>query len=653
MSINLILREDKGTALTYAELDSNFKELKEEFDVIASPLSTGQVGGVLAKNIKQSVPSVAALRTIAGRYDGDVIYLAAHTQGTGKGGGNFKWDLTNVLADDDGVVIKPTSVVTGRWVRTLNGYVTPEMFGAYGDVVTNDTAPLTNAADYSISNNVELTLHGDYTTLNDITEFHDIKKSGLGTIRIGVDRWYITPNRNTTTKIYVNKSGSDTNSGISSSTSVLTIQKAVDIINQYGPIKGRTQVIIGAGIYNEKVIIPDGLAQNSNYLEFKAPSVVGVRGDPASWPETAAVLSGTGLSGDGFDVGMYNKVYVEYLLLKDWFNPVVGTVSQVVSALMVKRFSLLYTYGVSCIGNGYSNIYVTPQGSAVVTGGILDGARFSINNTGGRLSMTANSSTYSVIRNALEYGLYAKHESSSVLDYVEFDNCGNVSGAATYGAALFAYKSNTSIDTRNCKFTRNNIVYHQRSGGHIATEIPTTDIYGSGVEANARIFKITGFSDNDVLNYRSLAGRELCRVFSPASTSSTTTTTVLDNITSMIPMYFESVDQYMEIEIYGAANTGTGVVRPTWTSTTPANFGFGVFTVAPNTKFKIKLLIYPTGKSSQFVQFENIGATSLGATIGTFNTTAPFFDLASTFKIRGEISSGTLDINRVRVILWG
>ena len=94
----------------------------------------------------QSFNSIAALRLRSGT----TIANAAKTLGyyaAGDGGGNsFYWDSTSVATDNGGTVIKPTSVSgAGRWLAVDTSYITPEMFGAYGDGIHDDTEAINKA----------------------------------------------------------------------------------------------------------------------------------------------------------------------------------------------------------------------------------------------------------------------------------------------------------------------------------------------------------------------------------------------------------------------------------------------------------------------------------------------------------------------------
>jgi hypothetical protein len=102
-----------------------------------------------------AVDSVDALRLQRGRFNGDTVQLLSYHAGLNKGGGVLVWDATSTAADDSGVTFAVTGVATGRWVRLLDGLVTPEMFGARGDGVANDFASLSTWASY-----VNITGHG-------------------------------------------------------------------------------------------------------------------------------------------------------------------------------------------------------------------------------------------------------------------------------------------------------------------------------------------------------------------------------------------------------------------------------------------------------------------------------------------------------------
>lgn len=78
---------------------------------------------------KITVSTIADLRLISG-VGVSSAYLVGHSSPEDGGHGVFYWDADSVLSDNGGTIVAVTGVATGRWIRQLNGFVTPEMFGA-------------------------------------------------------------------------------------------------------------------------------------------------------------------------------------------------------------------------------------------------------------------------------------------------------------------------------------------------------------------------------------------------------------------------------------------------------------------------------------------------------------------------------------------
>ena len=533
-------------------------------------------------------------------------------------------------------------------------------YGTVGDGATSDQAAVAAAVAAALAAGDDLWWpDGTYLTTASIPSFHSVRHFGAGIIKRGSNLWAVEPKRTTVRGLYVSPTGSTANDGLSTG-EPLTIQGAIDALNFAGPVIGRQQIIGVAGQYNEAILIPAGLAINDNYLEFKFPSTPGVRGDPSTWPAGGAILDGTtndANSKNGFEIGAFNRVYVEYLLVRDWYNTALSSVSQVKRGFVVNEHAYLFAYGCSAFGNGWSNIACDPNGQAIVTGGILDGARYGMDNTGGRLSLTATSGvSQTTVRNALEYGLYCKHNASSVLNYTEFANCGQLAAAASYGAALFAYKSGASIDTLGCVFTNNNIVYHAR-GGFIATNPTVPDTMGTAGTANDRIWLVRGYGADDLVNFQTKAARELSVSNGGNSTTSTTAVVIFDTNGQIPAGYLTQADAHIEIEIFCSnAAGGTAQIRPSFVGTVSGTrYELANFTLAASAFAHIRMIVQPvTGGATASLWWATQGATIGGATSGfTGSVTIPFNTDTLEFQVWGEAASGTVTVRKTRVMLWG
>lgn len=87
-------------------------------------------------------PTIAVLRTLEPSYDKQRITLREYATGSRKGGGQFRAVLSgSSYTDNGGTIIKTTG--GAAWLRTNVSVITPEMFGAIGDGVTDDTVALT------------------------------------------------------------------------------------------------------------------------------------------------------------------------------------------------------------------------------------------------------------------------------------------------------------------------------------------------------------------------------------------------------------------------------------------------------------------------------------------------------------------------------
>lgn len=86
-------------------------------------------GGNVKTHALVRFSDVINMRTNAGVLDGQVVYLAGHTQ-EGVGGGVFFWDASSTDTDDNGTIFAVGGVATGRWKRIIDGAICLDWFGA-------------------------------------------------------------------------------------------------------------------------------------------------------------------------------------------------------------------------------------------------------------------------------------------------------------------------------------------------------------------------------------------------------------------------------------------------------------------------------------------------------------------------------------------
>lgn len=99
-------------------------------------------------------------------------------------------------------------------------YVTPQMFGAVGDGVTDDTAQITAAVAYALAEGVAIDWPAqDFVTTSSIPDFHSVKHVGFGRVLRGTDIWYITPRGDQRNIIHVGSPNLNANDGFSAAES--------------------------------------------------------------------------------------------------------------------------------------------------------------------------------------------------------------------------------------------------------------------------------------------------------------------------------------------------------------------------------------------------------------------------------------------------
>lgn len=112
----------------------------------------------------QMVSNIAALRQLSSE-NGALVYVKGHTTAGDGGAGFFLITTTNPGTDDNGFIVHLNDVGYYAVRQSTENVVTPEMFGAVGDGVTNDTVPVQSCLSASCNLNLAVVLKQEATYL--------------------------------------------------------------------------------------------------------------------------------------------------------------------------------------------------------------------------------------------------------------------------------------------------------------------------------------------------------------------------------------------------------------------------------------------------------------------------------------------------------
>lgn len=257
-----------------------------------------KVPSTLIQPINTNLTSISALGTAADRY--------LFTNGVNSWAEGTITPYARTLLDDaNEATIKATlNIETGVDVQaysanltTLSG-VTPgaaglgvlaetaSTKGAPINVATSGTVDLTgavssqtavDAAVASANTNGRETYFpaGSYLTTTSIPNLHDVRHRGPGAIKRGSALFYVEPKSGQTNTIYVNpSSGSDSNDGLGSSQALATLERASEVIQNYGSTACKWVVEMAAGTYAGAIFTRDFITGNgAGLLTIQGPTV--------------------------------------------------------------------------------------------------------------------------------------------------------------------------------------------------------------------------------------------------------------------------------------------------------------------------------------------------------------------------------------------
>ncbi len=380
-------------------------------------------------------------------------------------------------------------------------------FGAVGDGITNDDTAIAAAVAYVKLNAGELFWpEGRYETTTSIPDLHSVPHVGTGAIKRGGNTFFVNPNADEASTLYVSTTGLSTNDGLSVTQPMLLIQDAFDALVNYGPVLDGTWTILpAAGTYTT---FGSGtrIAELQSGLLSLNPIVLA--GPTVGHPNEPTVLlgpSGTSrVSGNGIFITNGSKLFVKNIKAQN-FNGI-GFSADTQCQLKTENAHAFNcgTYGISAIS----------LCDLVVQGGIIDG--FDTTSTGIRSlfvcrhsigdQVGADIANGPVVQNC-EVGFLAQEGSTGHSDYVE------------YISNTFATKVtvNARVNATGSDFKLNTVALRAELGGVILdtdvvlntdTGNANTDNYrtkSGGTQAVKSIYNTWSVADLDFITFTTAA----------------------------------------------------------------------------------------------------------------------------------------------------
>lgn len=509
-----------------------------------------------------------------------------------------------------------------------------EYYALVGDGTTSDHASVAAAVAAAYAGGYELYwAAGTYLTTSSIANLHDVRHHGPGVLKRGSDLFYLEPKYGQSNTLYVSTAGSNSNDGLSSSYPTLTIQKAVDYLRLYTPLKGAWTISIAAGTYAESVAVLDHTNFQTSYLTFAGPSVATVQ----TTPTVIIDYPGSG-SGVGLDLGQHNKVKVQNIKFTDF----------TLTGLNADDFSSVWAYNVhatTCLQGIVGNacrLYV--QGGVLTGGG---GAQVGIVVYSGATATigygATSTSDSTIISDYTQAGIELKSHVHVVSNYVQYnDNT----------IAVWGYH-NARFDTKGDNFKRNTTVF-KLEGSFVSENIsPASEYNYDTADENSLVFNLRQFSAMDVAHETGYGGLDVAHSRASTTLTGTIGNTIFRTLYTIPAFHFQtnlSEGRYIEIE---AVFTGTGAAA---TKTITLQFGatvIGTYTMATGTQTsKVRAMIWGSNATSVVVNQEvtNLTLVTAARSIAVPDLTVNA-DLAFYAAVSG--AADTCVQHETRVVRWG
>lgn len=249
-------------------------------------------------------------------------------------------------------------ITNGITITQINGQYAPgdiRRYKAKVDNTTDDTGAINLA-----NSSGEYVYYPEGTALasSNITSFHQTQKWGPGKVRRGASTFTIAALSTTTNNLFVATTGNDANDGIDSTTPMLTLQHAADVLALYGPVlPGQWQINTTAASFSGNFTLAPEL-QAANYVRVWGPT------GAAPFVPTF-VLDGSGGATFAVQCGGRNIIHLRDCYLKNWTNAGngFGVVTQEFGKILLENVWIL-----NC-----DNAIKVEEGRVYMIGGFVQG----------------------------------------------------------------------------------------------------------------------------------------------------------------------------------------------------------------------------------------------------------------------------------------
>jgi hypothetical protein len=449
-------------------------------------------------------------------------------------------------------------VADGTFDDIINGTIFLEFNTRLDDLAVNvkyfDTPSL--AVAFAYTNNRKLDWGNGTTVVTDsIPNLHDIESVGSGKIQRGSDIYYVNPVDLQENKIYVSSSvGNDLNDGLSLSTSLRTIQKALDIVSKHakGILKGKWRIVVSAGTYSHSSVETDILSENP--LTIEGQDVGGHPGVP-----TTIISDGAGFS----SYGIWMAGRVELIVKNIKITGYNGTTSS--AGIYMSDSGSLTTQNVHTSGNywglsGQKSSIECPDGihenngylpNGTGNGGAIRSLQLNQHHVG--IQSAGVRTNTAIIRNN-KTGVFIQENSTGHVDWCTFDT--------NEDAILVNVNARANLD--GCLFTNN--VRGVRLIGNAHAYIPSTCVFTnnqgniirtSGGQLNSPILFDNidvSYSTEDQIIDTEYVNTDISNVVSQPFYTTYLKTPYWNNIVNSL-----SPIRKLEVKIFGTVTNNTGV----------------------------------------------------------------------------------------------